>query len=170
MPIEFPFRKLPTRQTASMASGYIPDADLSRVEAALICVRTMNDLYQSVEANLSRFGLSVGRLGILILLHNSGEAGRTPSELADEGGITRATVTGLLDGLEKEGLVERIKHPGDRRMLHIRMTPKGRDLIAAVLPSHVQLIAWALGSLTEAEIQQLIALAEKIGTGSPPRT
>lgn len=164
--MEFPFRKLPSRLTVRLAADFIPQADMSKVEACLVCCRKMTEVYQVLEANLSRFGLSFARVGILALLLGSGEGGMTPSELADEGGISRATVTGLLDGLEKDGLVERIKHPHDRRMLYVHLTEQGRDLVAAVAPTHFELVAGLMRSLTELELQQLMALMDKVGAGS----
>lgn len=141
---------------------------MSKVEACVVCFRKMSEVHQALAANLSRFGLSFARLGILAMLLSGGDAGMTPSGLADEGGITRATVTGLLDGLEKDGLVERIKHPDDRRVLYVHLTKKGRDLVAAARPTHLKRVASLLGSLTEPELQQLMALMDKIGAGSPP--
>jgi DNA-binding MarR family transcriptional regulator len=168
--IEFPFRKIPNRQSVRMAADFIPEADMSKVEACIVCFRRISEVYQLLEANLSRFGLSFARLGILAMLHCGGDAGMTPSELADEGGIARATVTGLLDGLEKEGLVERIKHPEDRRVRRVHFTDKGRELVAAALPAHFERVAGLLGNLTELELKQLTALMDKIGAGSPPAT
>lgn len=168
--MEFPFRKLPTRQNVQQAAGFVPEADLSKVEACIICFRRITAVYQVLEANLNRFGLSFARLGILVMLLGRGDKGMTPSELADEGGITRATVTGLLNGLERDGLVERIQHPDDRRMFDIHLTEKGRDLVLAAQPAHFQLVASLMGSLTESELQQLIDLMNKIGTQSLPTT
>src|SRR5689334_12829087 len=55
---------------------------------------------------------------------------RTPGRVAEALGVSRATVTGLLDRLEAEGLLTRAIDPHDRRCFILRLTPKGRELIA----------------------------------------
>ncbi|MGI6390119.1 MAG: MarR family winged helix-turn-helix transcriptional regulator [Kiritimatiellia bacterium] len=51
------------------------------------------------------------------------------AEAADELTIPRQTVTALLDGLEKQGLVTRLPHPQDRRRKIIRLTRRGLDKV-----------------------------------------
>ena len=46
--------------------------------------------------------------------------------LGDELGVTRPNVTKLVDGLERGGLVERLPHPSDGRMVHAHLTARGR--------------------------------------------
>ncbi len=55
------------------------------------------------------------------------EDGLLPSELADKTSQDRATTTGLLDRLEKEGWIERKAHKDDRRSLRIFLTPHARN-------------------------------------------
>eukprot|EP01034_Spumella_vulgaris_P017990 gene17990-22966_t len=55
-------------------------------------------------ARLAPHNLSEGKFVLLFLLHQMAE-GLSPHELADRAGVTRATVTGLLDGLERDGFV-----------------------------------------------------------------
>lgn len=126
----------------------------------------MYEVAQALEATLGQWGLSLARLRMLAVLLASGEDGVTPSALAGQGGVTRATVTGLVDGLEHDGLVVRIKHPGDRRSFHVHLTPKGRELITAVMPRYYGQISAVMGRLAEPELQQLVALMEKIGAAS----
>lgn len=168
MTVEFP-RQLPNRNTMRQMADFISEADISRVEACIVWFRKVSEAYQALEENLNQFGLSSARFGILSMLLNGGEDGVAPSELADEGGVTRATVTGLLDGLEKDGLVERIKHPDDRRMLRVHLTEKGRQLVVATLPAHFGRMAALLGELNEQELQQLMGLMDKVGPGALPK-
>lgn len=53
---------------------------------------------------------------------------------AERSGVTRATITGLLDGLEKDDLVERQHRKDDRRMLSIHLTQKRRVLCLVAIP------------------------------------
>jgi DNA-binding MarR family transcriptional regulator len=61
--------------------------------------------------------------GILFLLEQ--QDGRTMTELSQILGIDNSTLTGLIDRLEKSGLVKRNANPGDRRSSHIYVTPQG---------------------------------------------
>lgn len=53
----------------------------------------------------------------------------SPSDIADSIGVTRGTITGLLDGLERDEYLERRQDSQDRRALTIRMTEKGRQFM-----------------------------------------
>ena len=65
----------------------------------------------------SGVGLTVGDLGILELADRVGPL--TPSRLAELGGLSPATMTGVLDRLEADGWVRRERDPGDRRKVNI---------------------------------------------------
>ena len=60
------------------------------------------------------FGLSEGRFIVLFLL-DSVPRGVAPNKLAEQAGVTPATMTGLIDGLERDNLVNRQADPDDRR-------------------------------------------------------
>ncbi len=57
--------------------------------------------------------------------------GRPFKELADALGCTPATVTGIVDTMEKKGLVARNPNPADRRSLLVKMTERGKALLKA---------------------------------------
>lgn len=54
--------------------------------------------------------------------------------LAAEAGVTKGTLTGVLDTLEKRGLVRRHRHEEDRRLVSVALTAQGEELIARVYP------------------------------------
>jgi DNA-binding MarR family transcriptional regulator len=64
----------------------------------------------------------------------------SPSQIADHIGVTRGTVTGLLDGLERDGFVERTLDPRDRRALTIKMTDKSRVFLDSFLPTITKIV------------------------------
>jgi DNA-binding MarR family transcriptional regulator len=53
----------------------------------------------------------------------------SPSELGERLIVTRATVTGLLDSLERRGFVSRSANPADRRSLLVEVTPAGLAVV-----------------------------------------
>lgn len=81
---------------------------------------------------LARHDLSEGRLAALLAV--SAESGITPRALADRLEVTSATVTGLLDRLDRDGLIRRRPHATDRRTHTLETTPAGERLVAELVP------------------------------------
>ncbi len=110
---------------------------------------------------LQAHGLSEGRFVILVVLLAAGEA-LAPHDLAARIGVTRATMTGLLDGLERGGLVARRRNRHDRRSVNIALTAAGRDLAERVNEEHSTWIASLVGDLDEGERSDLQRLLARI--------
>ena len=85
-----------------------------------------------------------------------------PSSLAEELGVKKATMTGLLDGLEKDNLVERVSDPRDRRKIGIRLTAGGRQLLDEMLPDYYRHMAKLTANLSENERQTMLSLLAKV--------
>jgi DNA-binding MarR family transcriptional regulator len=96
-----------------------------------------------------------------MLLRRRGDA-VSPAELAEAADVTRATVTGLLDFLEADGLVARTPRKDDKRMIDVRITRKGKDLLDRTLPDHYVRIGSLMGDLTRAEKKTIIDLMAKL--------
>ena len=158
-------------------SKVFPELDPSACEAYLHLLRAGDEVFSVTERNLAEHTISQGRFSVLMLLWNStqrrtsaGEAvepcrpagPRTPAELADAAGVTRATMTGLIDTLERDGLVRREPDPDDRRMMSVRLTPKAEDFVAALLPAHFRIMARLMAPLSETERKTLVSLLTKI--------
>ena len=143
-----------------------PELDASAVDATLVLLRVASDVFEGMSAHLARHDISQGRFMVLMLLDRAktGEA-ILPSEIAEQLSVTRATVTGLLDGLEKCDLISRQMHPDDRRAFCIELTPKGRQFLADLLPGHYRRIAGLMAHLNHAEQRQLVALLTKVSHG-----
>ncbi len=90
---------------------------------ALAAVRILGKkLHAGMERWADRFGLSEGRFQILVRLHHEPSGRFTMGELAEMLDITPRTVTGLVDNLERDGLVRRVADPADRRSVHAEIT------------------------------------------------
>ena len=110
---------------------------------------------------LARFGLNSARLIILVLLNNADSGSMRSSEIAKCCRVSRATMTGLLDTLEKADLIVRAPDPFDRRAMSVKITPKGEDLLEAVQPEQSQWANDILEPLTLAEREELRRLLRK---------
>ncbi|MBD2034491.1 MarR family transcriptional regulator [Phormidium sp. FACHB-592] len=155
------------RQALQALAARYPELDVASVEACLAFLRATADVQSALEAHLARYGLSMGKFTLLMQLLQVEESGLTPSECAERSGVTRATITGLLDGLEREDLVERRPWPGDRRMLSVHLTEKGKNLLAQMLPDHFCRTTELMVNLSATEKKTLIRLLQKVQAGTP---
>ncbi len=90
---------------------------------------------KNVEDSLKAYGLSLAKYNILNALAEAG--GRLPfSTLVEQLGCVRSNVTGLIDRLQEDGLVRRVDHPEDRRMLFAELTEAGQALFSATAPGY----------------------------------
>jgi DNA-binding MarR family transcriptional regulator len=101
--------------------------DILRLADALNGIAT---LYQFRSLDERLYGkLTVSQSYCLRLIYFEGA--RTMGELAAELHVRLSTITGVVDQLEKKGLVARAAHPEDRRSLRVGLTPEGRSLYGA---------------------------------------
>ncbi len=117
-------------------------------ELVSLLARVQQCISTDVEDALKGHGLSLAKYNILSTLAEAG--GRLPfSALVERLGCVRSNVTGLIDRLQEDGLVRRVDHPDDRRMLFAELTEEGHALIATAAPRYAAAIERALGKLTE---------------------
>lgn len=107
-------------------------------------------------AVLSAHGLSWGGFTILFVLWVWGplEAAR----LAEECGLAKGTLTGMVGTLESRGLVDRDRMAADRRRVSVRLTPAGRDLIERVFPDFNSVETAVVDGLDSTEVEDLSRL------------
>jgi len=169
-------KDLPRYECLLEAAKEFPDLDPSAAEAFLHLLRTGDEVFGVTDRNLGAHNISHGRFGVLMLLWRSVQprvatllgadaclsGPRTPAELAEAAGVTRATMTGLVDTLERDGFVKREPDPNDRRMMSVRLTASGERFLQDFLPSHFQAITALMNPLTETERKTLVSLLGKI--------
>jgi DNA-binding MarR family transcriptional regulator len=98
-------------------------------------------------------GLSAPRLSALSVVVFGGPI--TLGQLASAEGVKPPTMTRIVTGLEKEGLVQRNSDPRDRRLTQIHATAKGRRILAAGRARRVRMLTAALESLDRKEMTEL---------------
>src|SRR6266568_695 len=91
----------------------------------------------------------------------------TPSALAEAAGVTRGTMTGLLAGLERSGLVKRTQHPEDGRMHSIELTEQALELFDRLLPERINRIVAFMSFLSREEQHHLRDLLKKMEQSLP---
>ena len=114
----------------------------------------------------AEFGLQQGEFDVLATLRRSGAPyALTPTALCEAAMISSGGMTARIDRLEKAGLIERQKHPSDRRGTLVALTPKGSALIDGLLPRHIEAERRVLVPLTEDEQRILNRLLAKLIAG-----
>ena len=73
-------------------------------------------------------------------------------------------MTVVVDNLAKDGYVERIAHPEDRRAIVIRLTEKGQKKFEEIFTQHAKCVEELCSVLTEQEQKELSGLLKKLGT------
>ncbi len=76
--------------------------------------------------------------------------------------VTGGNITAIVDQLEKEGLVERLDEPADRRAFRIRLTRTGEKSFAEWARAHEQWVVELLGGLSSREQEELLKLLAKL--------
>jgi len=160
-------KNLPRYECLLEASREFPDLDPSATEVFLHLLRAGDEAFRVIESHLAQNDISHGRFGVLMALwgncqQGGGNAALTPAELAERTGVTRATITGLVDTLERAGFVIRTPHQEDRRMRSVSLTPSGDRLLARIMPEHFRRMAWLMDPLSETERRTFVRLLLKI--------
>ncbi len=164
---ETPIAKLmPKGEVLRRAAQRYPELQTTAIEAFLNIKRVAQEADCDNRDALEPYGLSEGKFYVLVDLFSEdllGHDAPSPSEIADHLGVTRATITGLLDGLERDDFLERHPDSKDRRALTVHMTDKARRFLDEYLPRSCRRFGALMANLSEAECRTLIGLLAKIG-------
>jgi DNA-binding MarR family transcriptional regulator/CheY-like chemotaxis protein len=133
-----------------------------RLPTMSMITRIARMVLRITDEHFAKLGMSQTKLAVLTYLSCEPQWCASPSALAKHCGVSRAAMTGLLDGLEQEGYVERDHHPSDRRALMITLTAKGKQFLEVIAPQdQYQLSEW-MSALSDDERQKLNELIPKL--------
>ena len=97
----------------------------------------------------------------ILMMHPEGISQR---ELGDLLVVDRSNVTGLLDRLEKAGLVRRDDHPADRRVYRVMITPAGRARWEKIHPLYLAAVTKVTRGLTARQMRETTEVLLKLET------
>jgi len=149
------------------------DSDLSPCPENTGAIPEIFRLIEGLEKRLRQFQaytLREARLTpaqYLILSLLSEKDGRPFKELAEALACTRATVTGIVDTLEKKTLVARNPHPDDRRSMLVNLTPEGRRLLQSTPGLEATFESCCCDLLPPEESRELIRLLKQLSRALP---
>jgi DNA-binding MarR family transcriptional regulator len=157
-------------ETAALArvQDLADDLDLDTFAASFNLFRVSTKLIQDLEANVHRpLGLSIGGFRVLFTVFVFGEL--EPREIAHLAGVTRAAVSGVLNTLERDALVERTREQDDRRLITVRLTEEGERVLREAYRRQNRREQQQFTDLSRAELRAFSATMSKLmATRLPP--
>jgi len=108
-----------------------------------------------------RFATTLPRFDLMAQLERYPE-GLKMSALSRHLMVTGGNITAIVDQLAREGLVERLAEPGDRRAFCIRLTRAGERSFAEMAQAHEEWVVELLAGLTRKEHEELLKLLAKL--------
>ena len=124
-------------ERAGASSGASPDkASFSDTTVGYLVRDVHRSLARTLQSRIASHGVSIGQWFFLRALWD--EDGLTQRELSQRVGMMEPTTVTALNGMERRGLVERVRNTHDRRKVNIYLTPKGRALRDVLLPCSVE--------------------------------
>jgi DNA-binding MarR family transcriptional regulator len=129
-------------------------------------IRTFGFLERVMQPYFARFGISGAQWGVLRTLHRAEQEGLPGLRLTDLGErlfIRPPSVTGVVDRLERAGLVARKGSPTDLRAKRVALTEQGRQLVERVLAVHQDQINGIMSGLSAKEQEELHRLLHRLG-------
>lgn len=144
-----------------------PDIEPLAVQTVLWLTRAHDAAISAQTEELRPLQLSPSAFNMLMALRNAEDHTLEPCQLADQLLVSRPSVTGLLDTLQRRGLIERRPHGGDRRRLLVVLTDAGHELLDSHFPHHYRLQSNLVADLSSDEQEQLVTLLRRIRGAVP---
>lgn len=137
---------------------------IHRTSAALsiLLARAYNLTIFQLNKHTLEFGLSHAKFSTLLLLFRSEGQNLTMTDISQQKNVTKTNVTKLIDGLEQDGFVKRVKDPADRRSSIILLTETALSFIPAHLQDYWDKQKWVFDGLDRTEQEQLLQLLLKL--------
>ncbi|MFI3132996.1 MarR family transcriptional regulator [Staphylococcus warneri] len=158
----FNLRDLPDDNTLLRYENQFEYADVTSIELCLQLLTTAKKVTESYNHFFFKHGLSLSKFNLLMLLYRDPDKDISPSELAKKAGISRGTVTGLLDSLEKNNYVKRVYNSTDRRKITISLTDKGSQNLTELLPSHYKKTTDLFNNIKKKDKESLKSMLNEI--------
>ena len=121
-------------------------------------VEMMRCVYDSL---FEKYGISEPKFSVMLLLYTEAD-GMPLSDIGEKMLVSRANMTGLIDRMERENLVEKCLNPKDKRSTIARLTEKGHALFNSVKDDHIAFSRQMTRALNTQEKESLNGLLEKL--------
>jgi MarR family transcriptional regulator, organic hydroperoxide resistance regulator len=133
-------------------------AEVDQILEAIIYLYTES---RRITKELARRAELTGpQLTVVKMLESVGDL--SLSDLSDRIRAQNSTVTGIVDRMEREGLVVRSRSTEDKRVVHIRLTEKGERIAREIPVEPMEIFRSALAGLTATEARDLLRVLTKL--------
>ncbi|HUK08549.1 MAG TPA: MarR family winged helix-turn-helix transcriptional regulator [Stellaceae bacterium] len=151
----FTAEKPPTSREPDSADPFAPERSVG-----YLVRQTHRAFVRSLQARIEPHGVSIGMWYFLRTLWE--EDGISQRELSQRVGMMEPTTASALNNMERKGLVRRLRNRGDRRVINVFLTERGRALREQLLPLAAAVNEVALVGFGAEEIGQLRAVLTKL--------
>lgn len=134
------------------------EEDAERIERLLR--RVSHVVYKRGRAALVDFGITSPQFDALLFLHRDGDM--PMGALCERMFLAYSTVTDLVDRMEKGGFVVRERDENDRRVIKVRLLPRGEEMVDKVMAGRIRYLSNVLRDLPSAERAKVISALEVI--------
>ena len=142
----------PAVRAALRRMGGVQSRSLEAISALRLAAKRV---HEATERWTERHGLTESRLQILTYLYFTPDRQMTLGQLAGSQNLVPRTVTGLVDKLERDGLVRRVPDPSDRRSVRAHLTKAGVARIEAMRKDASEWEAQGAGALKPRQLAEL---------------
>jgi DNA-binding MarR family transcriptional regulator len=160
-------KNLPRGSNLAALAALYPETDVLAMEVYGSLLGLAAEIVTAVNAALARRGVTQARFRLLLHLRRAGAGGLHPMDLAEALGVERATITGLVDGVEKDGLARRLPCPSDRRSIMVALTSRGKRLIDSIAPDRLRAVSRLMSGFSSAEKTRFSVLLGRLGANLP---
>jgi DNA-binding MarR family transcriptional regulator len=160
-----PLRFDPIDEAGRQWRAHWPSSPIDAMMAVTSVMRAQQILLHRLNDALQPFGLTFARYEALMLLYFS-RAGSLPlGKMGARLQVHPASVTNLVDGLERAGYVDRTPHPSDRRTTLATVTPHGRE-VAEAATAALHDIRFGTGPLRDEELSEVTRILREARAGA----
>lgn len=141
-----------------------PDEVLA-LDTLIKLARSLNSIQATLVPHLhKKFDITESQFAVLEALLHLGPLSQ--GQLCQKILRSGSNVTTVVDNLERDGLVTRIRDEADRRVQIVDLTTEGRTLVSKALPAHVEQVAKLMSVLTMDEKHELGRICRKLGSAA----
>jgi DNA-binding MarR family transcriptional regulator len=135
-------------------------AQVRRIRELLAEFSRRRSLRDPIASSCEDLDLTPVQVHLVLWLGNDGPL--TMGELARRVAVTEKTITGIVDRLERDRLVQRERDPADRRVVHVRLAPAGEGLHRRIDAEIGAKLTGFLALMDGPDRRELIRILEKL--------
>ncbi len=137
--------------------------EVASLDVYIKLMRASTSVLNQVVPRLQKAGLTFSQFGVLEALFHLGPL--CQKELGDKLLQSGGNITMVVNNLERQGLVVRLRDEVDKRYMVVHLTWRGTQRIEELFPLHLQDLVRAFDVLSEEELETLNSLLRKVGKG-----